>query len=147
MEGGNSSFFHIAIDFNESHTFFPTIILWILLILLAVITIIHGIPFFREIRSGKRTPSFFVEHYDRLRLFGTLFLSIVYFILMDAVGMLFPNMGFGFLFVSIPFMFVLSLLYTHDIDRKKLLVISVNAILAPCIAWYVLGNLFNISLP
>ncbi|PIE35753.1 tripartite tricarboxylate transporter [candidate division KSB3 bacterium] len=147
MEGGTPSFFQISIDFNESHTFFPMIILWILLILLAIITIVYGIPFFRDIRSGKRNPSFFVEQFDKLRLFGTLILAIVYFILMDAVGMLFPNMGFGFLFVSIPFMFVLSLLYAHNIDRKKLLVIGINSILAPCIAWYILGNLFNISLP
>lgn len=147
MEGGSPSFFQISIDFSESHTFFPTIVLWLLLILFAAIVIIFGVPFFREIQNGKRKPSFFVENFDKLRLFGTLFLSIVYFITMDAVGSLFPNMGFGFLFVSMPFMCILSLLYAHDIDRKKLLFISVNSILAPSIAWYILGNLFNISLP
>ena len=147
MEGGGSSLFQISIDFDQSHLFFPTIIFWLLLILLAAILIVFGIPFFRDLRSGKRKPSFFVENFDKLRLFGTLLLSVVYFITMDAVGMQFPSMGYGFLFVSMPFMFILSLLYAHNIDRKKLIVISVNSILAPGIAWYILGNLFNISLP
>ncbi|MCP4404011.1 MAG: tripartite tricarboxylate transporter [bacterium] len=147
MEESFSSFFQVSIDFSESHTFFPTIILWLLLILLAAIVIVFGIPLFRDVRSGKRRLAFFAENFDRLRLFGTLLLTVVYFIAMDAFGRLFPNMGFGFLFMSMPFMFFLSLLYAHDVDRKKLLIIGVNSLLAPGAAWYILGNLFNISLP
>lgn len=147
MEEGLFSFFQVSIDFNESHTFFPTIIFWLLLILLAAIAIVFGIPLLRDVRNGKRKLSFFAENSDKLRLFGTLLLSVVYFIAMDAVGALFPNMGFGFLFMSVPFMFFLSLLYVHDVGRKKLLIIGINSLLAPGAAWYILGNLFNISLP
>jgi hypothetical protein len=63
------------------------------------------------------------------------------------VGRIFPNTGLGFLFVSIPFIFVLSLLYAHRVDRRKLVAISLNALIAPGVAWYVLAKLFNISLP
>jgi hypothetical protein len=147
MKGGRFSLFQISIDFNESHLFFPTLILWLLLFLLAAILIVFGMPFLHDLRSGKRQPSFFIENFDKLRLFGTLFWSMIYFIMMDVVGAQFPNMGLGFLFVSMPFMFILSLLYAHDIDRKKLLIISINSILAPGLAWYILGELFNISLP
>jgi hypothetical protein len=35
----------------------------------------------------------------------------------------------------------------HNLDRKKLLLIGMNSIVSPCIAWYVLAEMFNISLP
>jgi len=147
MEEGVSSLFHVSIDFEKSHTFFPIIILCLLAILLIAIVATSGIPLLRDVKSGKRKLSLFEKNFDKLRLFGSLLLLIVYFIAMDAVGRLFPNTGFGFLFMSIPFMFCTSLLYVHDIDRRKLILISLNSIVAPGVAWYVLGNLFNISLP
>ena len=147
MDEGVSSLFQVSIDFDRSHLFFPTIILWLLAILLAAIIVTSGIPLLRDVKSGKRKLSFFAENLDKFRLFGSLLLLLIYFIAMDAVGRLFPNMGFGFLFMSIPFMFCTSLLYVHDINRKKLILISLNSIVAPGVAWYVLGNLFNISLP
>lgn len=82
-----------------------------------------------------------------IRLPGTLVLTVAYFLLMDYVGAFFPNMGFGFLFVSIPFIFCLSMLYVHDLDRKKLIAIVLNAIIAPSVAWLLLAKLFNITLP
>jgi hypothetical protein len=147
MEEGVSSLFHVSIDFDTSHTFFPIIILCLLAILLVAIIVTSGIPLLRDVKSGKRRLSLFEKNLDKLRLFGSLLLLVGYFIAMDAVGRLFPNMGFGFLFMSIPFMFCTSLLYAHNIDRKKLILISLNSLVAPGLAWYVLGNLFNISLP
>jgi hypothetical protein len=84
---------------------------------------------------------------DKLRFVGTLVLTIAYFLLMDYVGAFFPTQGLGFLFVTIPFIFLLSLLYMHEVGRKKILAISLNALIAPALAWYVLAQLFNISLP
>ncbi|KEA63950.1 hypothetical protein ADIMK_1878 [Marinobacterium lacunae] len=74
-------------------------------------------------------------------------LVIVYFWSMDAVGQFFPNTGMGFLLTSIPFMLLLSLLYVHSLTRRVLLGIGLNSIIAPLAAWYVLGQLFAISLP
>ena len=147
MGKGLSSLFEISIDFKESHMFFPTIVMWVLLLLLTIIFIVYGVPFLLNLKKGKRSLSFSAEHIDKLRLFGTILLTIAYFLSMDYVGTFFPNMGLGFLFMSIPFMFLLSLLYVHNLDRRKFLLLCMNSILSPCIAWYVLAKMFNISLP
>lgn len=137
----------VSIDFGQSHLFFPKIVIGTLLVLLTMIVLVYGRGFYRDVRAGKRSLAFFNEHSDKFRLFATLALTVAYFLLMDWVGNLFPNMGFGFLFVSMPFMFLMSLLYAHDICKKKLTAIAANALIAPLVAWYVLANLFNISLP
>jgi hypothetical protein len=142
-----SSLLKVHIDFKTSHTLFPTIVIWVLLCLLALIFLFHGIPWLRDLRSGKRRLSLSLAHLDTLRLFGTLVLTVAYFLLMDRVGRFFPNTGLGFLLVSIPFIFLLSLLYAHGVDRRKLVAIALNALIAPSVAWYVLAKLFNISLP
>lgn len=142
-----NSLLAIKINFAESHTFFPTIVTWILLFLLLVIVLVHGIRLFRDLRQGRGKISIWAENFDKMRFWGTILFTIIYFLLMDYVGSLFPNMGFGFLLMSMPFMFVLSLLYAHSFNRKKFIIITLNSIISPSIAWYVLGNLFNISLP
>jgi hypothetical protein len=147
MENGISSLLKVKINFAESHTFFPTIVFWVLLFLLLLIFLFNGIPYLRGLRSGKRKLGFSLVRVDKLRFVGTLVLTIAYFLLMDYVGAFFPNQGLGFLFVTIPFIFLLSLLYMHEVGRKKILAISLNALIAPALAWYVLAQLFNISLP
>ncbi|WP_068108281.1 tripartite tricarboxylate transporter TctB family protein [Tropicimonas marinistellae] len=139
--------FSIAIDFPQSHLFFPNIVHWVLLILALSIALVHGREIIHHVQGWAES---YREHgldYDRLRLFGTLGLVIAYFLLMNWVGQLFPNTGMGFLLVSMPFMALLSLLYVHDINRKKVLIILANAIIAPFMAWYVLAQLFFITLP
>lgn len=147
MDKDSLSIFEISIDFQKSHLFFPTIVMWVLLVLLAAIFIIYGLPLLRALSSGEKTLSFSAKDFDKLRFFGTIVLTIAYFLSMDYVGNFFPNMGLGFLLMSIPFMFLLSLLYVHNLDRRKFLLISLNSMISPGVAWYVLANLFNISLP
>jgi hypothetical protein len=141
------SLLKVSIVFKDSHWFFPKIVLCVLLALLAAIVLVHGVPFLRDIRDGKRKVSFSIKPFDMLRFSGTILLTILYFVSMDYVGDFFPNMGLGFLFMSIPFMFVLSLLYVHALDRRKLLAMGMNAVISPVAAWYILARLFNISLP
>lgn len=105
MENSFLSLLSVKIDFAKSHTFFPTIIIWILFILLALIFIFNGIPYLRSLFRGEISLNFSLEHVDKIRLPGTLILIVAYFMLMDYVGAFFPNMGYGFLFVSIPFIF------------------------------------------
>jgi tellurite resistance protein TehA-like permease len=121
--------------------------MWVLLLLLVAISIVYGIPFLRAVSRGEKTPSFSVKHFDKVRFFGTIILTIAYFLSMDYVGGFFPNMGLGFLLMSIPFMLLLSLLYVHNLDRRKVLLIGLNSLISPGVAWYVLANMFNISLP
>lgn len=147
MDNGISSLFKVKINFAESHTYFPTIVFWVLLFLLLLIFVFNGIPYLRDLRSGKRQIKLSAAHVDKFRLLGTLVLTVAYFLLMDYVGMFFPNTGLGFLIVSMPFIFLLSMLYVHDVTRRKILIIVLNAVIAPSIAWYVLAKLFNITLP
>ena len=147
MGDGISNLLSIKIDFPQSHMFFPKIIMWLLLLLFVLIAILYGRQFVKDVREGRRSLKFFEENYDKIRLFGTIGAVIIYFILMDYVGTLFPNTGLGFLLVSIPFMMSLSFLYVHDLSKKKTIIILLNSIIAPVSAWYILGNLFNITLP
>jgi hypothetical protein len=147
MDNGILSLFKVKIDFAESHTFFPTIVSWVLLFLLLLILIFNGIPYWRELRNGKRRFKLTTAHIDKFRLLGTLVLTVAYFLLMDYVGAFFPNTGLGFLIVSMPFIFLLSMLYVHDVTRRKVVIIVLNAVIAPTIAWFVLAKLFYITLP
>ena len=137
----------VKVNFSQSQLLFPEIISTILVLLLLAIFVVYGIPWLRAIRRGERTRLGSVKDLDKLRFFGSIVLTIVYFLSMDYVGDFFPNMGYGFLFMSIPFIFLLSLLCVHGLTRRKLLALSLNALIAPAVAWYVLAQLFNISLP
>lgn len=137
----------VKVNFSQSQLLFPTIISTILVLLLLAILVVYGIPYLRTIRRGERTRLGSLKGLDKLRFFGTIVLTIVYFLSMDYVGNFFPNMGYGFLFMSMPFIFLLSLLCVHGLTRRKLLALTLNALIAPAVAWYVLAQLFNISLP
>ena len=148
--GGHMEFselFQVSIDFDQSHLFFPRIVHWLLLIMFVLILAVQGVPYLRDVRAGRRSLPFTTGAFDSTRFFGTIALTIVYFLAMEYVGALFPNTGLGFLLMSIPYMFALSWLYLHQRDRKHLLYTGVNALLAPVVAWYVLAKLFNITLP
>jgi len=147
MDKGISSLFKISINFDQSHLFFPKIVTWFLLLQLVVILLVYGIPYIRDVYNGKRASPFAGAQWDNLRFFGTIVLTIIYFMSMDSVGEYFPNTGLGFLFTSIVFIFLLSLLYVHGVNRRKILVLSLNALISPCVAWFVLAHLFNITLP
>lgn len=142
-----SDLFTVSIVFEQSHLFFPRIIHWILLLMLVAIVLTQALPYVRGVRAGRRTLPFTAGHFDRWRFFGTLVLTTAYFLSMQYVGEFFPNTGFGFLLMSIPYMFALSWLYLHERSRRHLLYTAINALLSPVIAWYVLAKLFNITLP
>jgi putative tricarboxylic transport membrane protein len=142
-----SSLLEVSVDFETSHLIFPTIILSLLGFLSLWIVIANRKLLIAKAKGEQGGFAFFKPGADKFRLFATLALVAVYFYLMDVVGQQFPNTGYGFLFTSIPFIFLLSTVYAHQLDGKKLLIISLNAIIAPLCAWYVLGQLFSITLP
>jgi hypothetical protein len=141
------SLFEVSIAFEESHLFFPRIVTWVLLGLFALIVLIKAKKVTPALRRAGQAVMHGNEGFDRKRFFGTIFLIVIYFYLMAVVGNFFPNTGYGFLFVSIPFIFVLSVLYVEEKTKKNLLVIAINAVVAPVLAWYVLSQLFRITLP
>ncbi|MCW2305890.1 tripartite tricarboxylate transporter TctB family protein [Rhodobium gokarnense] len=143
----STGFLSVKIDFSQSHLFFPTIIQWILLVLAIAIAIVYGPGLIREFREGKRRLLPKKGGFDALRLFGTLALTVAYFLSMDWVGQFFPNRGLGFLIMSVPFMFALSLLYVHGLTWRRLAVIGLSSVLSPTVAWCTLAQLFHITLP
>ena len=142
-----SEIFRVSIDFDQSHLFFPRIIHWLLLLMLVMIVVLQGVPYLREVRAGRKQLPFAGGEFDFLRFFGTLALTVAYFLLMERVGEFFPNTGLGFLLMSIPYMMLLSWLYLHQRDGRRLLLTAINAVIAPVVAWYVLAKLFFITLP
>lgn len=136
----------IKIDFAQSHLFFPRIIIGIL-IGLAIIMAIKYLPNkIREIKEGQ-SKKFFVENYDKFKLYSTIVLIALYFKGMEWIGSFFPNMGYGFLIVSIIFMLSISILFIGEKSKKKLLFAIINSLATPILAWYIFGILFHISLP
>nr|WP_321462493.1 tripartite tricarboxylate transporter TctB family protein [uncultured Cohaesibacter sp.] len=158
-----SSLFKVSIDFSQSHLFFPNIIHWILLILALLIALTEGPRYLRKRRAlalegngsdkaaaskvAGKVASKVASKVDWLRLIGMLVLTILYFFAMEPVGEIFPNTGLGFLLTSIPFMFLLSILFVHEPGRREFVTIALSSIISPTIAWYVLAHIFQITLP
>lgn len=147
MESGLSNLLSVSIDFETSHLFFPRIIHWILALLLIAVLVTKVAPFLAAVKRGERTLPIVGESMDGFRFFGTLALIVVYFYLMAIVGDMFPYTGYGFLFVSMGFVFLMGLLYMHEWTKKAVIIMSLTAIGAPSLAWFVLAKLFNITLP
>ncbi len=147
MESGSTSPLAVSIDFETSHLFFPSIIHWLLAILFVFILMLRVVPFLAAVRRGEKTLPIIGESMDGFRFFGTLVLIAAYFYLMSAVGDLFPYTGYGFLFVSMAFLFLMSLMYMHTRTRRKVITAAINAVVAPTLAWVILAKLFYITLP
>lgn len=147
MSGTINSLLEVSIEFENSHLVFPTIIMYLLGIVLVVILLTNYKTLFAKLKGEQGGFRFFAPDADKFRLFSTLTLTTIYFYTMDIVGQQFPNTGYGFLFTSVVFVFLLSLLYAHRWNSKTLLAITLNAVIAPLCAWYVLGQLFSITLP
>ncbi|SFU63593.1 tripartite tricarboxylate transporter TctB family protein [Halomonas korlensis] len=147
MESGLSSLLSVSIDFETSHLYFPRIIHWIMAGLFAVILVTKVAPFLVAVKRGERTLPIVGEPMDGWRFFGTLALIVAYFYLMTVVGDMFPYTGYGFLFVSMAFVLLMSLMYMHEWTKKSLTIVVVNAVVAPSLAWFVLAKLFTITLP
>lgn len=136
----------VKIDFEQSHLYFPRIIVALLILLIIAIAIIHLPSRIREIRNGHKH-RFFIENYNKIKLYGTIFLIAAYFKGMEIVGGFFPNMGYGFLISSIIFMLLISMLFVEKLTKKTIITLVVNSLLTPTLAWYIFGVLFHISLP
>lgn len=133
----------VAVDFDTSHLIFPTLIAIVLLLLAAAIAITRwrriagAVPYWRGVLAGM----------DRLRFFGTIALTVLYFSLMVPVGNVWPNTGMGFLLCSIPYIFLTGLLFMHDRRPRRLLPVIAMTAIAPLFAWWLFTDLFFLTLP
>ena len=147
MNQSLSSLFDITIDFDQSHLFFPRIVIALLAVLLLWIVSSNAGRIQAALTGKGNKFRFFEPNADQFRLLATLILIPLYFVAMDQIGQLIPNMGMGFLLSSIPFMFLLSLAYLHQRTYRLIMLIAANTIVAPLFVWFLLGQIFNISLP
>lgn len=137
------SLLSVKVDFATSHLFFPHIIEGILAILLVIIFATR----WRTIQAALSKGPIWPFGIDQYRFFGTVICTVIYFVTMPLIGYQFPNTGLGFLFASIPYVFLIGVLYLHDRHPRQLVYAAINAVIAPTIVWYLLSNVFNISLP
>ncbi len=97
----------VTIDFETSHLVFPTIIGVILSVLGLAILVTHRHEIAGSGAYWQRT----FERMDKIRFFGAIALTVVYFLLMVPVGNVWPNTGLGFLICSIPYVFLTGILF------------------------------------
>lgn len=133
----------VKIDFATSHLVFPTLIGIVLLVLGVAILITQR----REIVGAGTLWRETLANMDKFRFFGTLALTVLYFLLMVPVGEIWPNTGMGFLLCSIPFVALTGILFAHDRSLPKLLPMLVVAVLAPVATWWLLSEIFFLTLP
>lgn len=133
----------VTVDFETSHLVFPTLIAVILALLGAVILVSK----WREIATAGRYWRAIFAHMDKVRFFGTIGLTIVYFSLMVPVGDVWPNTGLGFLICSIPFVLLTGLLFMHDRSARAALPVAVVAVVTPTLVWWLFTDLFFLTLP
>ena len=142
-----SNLLKIKIDFDQSHLFFPTIVEWLLAILLLAIAVVHGPELLAQWRHGAMRSRLAHWQVDKRRLFGVLALTVAYLSAMEPVGRLYPNSGIGFLLTSIVYGFALSWLFGRDLDKRKWLLITSSSVLTPLFVWLVFSIGFKITLP
>lgn len=133
----------ITIDFERSHLVFPRIVAVVLGILLLAIVI-------RDRRSIVGAGAYWrgvLAEMDKVRFFGTLGLTLLYFSLMVPVGNLWPNTGRGFLYCSIPFVMAIGLLYMHERTLRAIIPLVIVAVVGPIFVWWLFTYPFFLTLP
>lgn len=130
-----SDFFTIEMTYSEYHLIFPTIIIS-LLVVLGVILLITNLLKKRKSEGFKF--QFFTENYDKMKLYGTFVLLVIYGITLDIIGFV-PS--------TIIFVILISLLYIGNVKKKAIMISITNSLATTFVFWYIFGQLFNITLP
>lgn len=143
------SLLHVSIDFEHSHLVFPTIIACILGMLSVAILLTR---YRRGSQTVTQSPELLAadgrdEGMDKVRFFGTLLLTLLYFSAMVPVGDYWPNTGLGFLICSIPYILATGLLFMHDRSLRNARALIAVALIAPTVVWYLFTELFFLTLP
>lgn len=133
----------VTIDFETSHLLFPTIIGCVLGLLgLAIVIrdrarIAGAAGYWADIWQGM----------DKPRFLGAIALTLLYFSLMVPVGNIWPNTGRGFLYCSVPYVFVVGALFMHDRTLRGMLPLAIVAIVGPIFVWWLFTYPLFLTLP
>lgn len=134
--------FHIDVVYSTQHWIFPTIIITILVILGLAILVTEGVG---RVKAGKgfisKPGRFFVENYDKVKLWGCVLLMVAYFFLLDKIG---------FTVCSIVFVFLFNTLFAGP-DRMKNVKYHVTSVIISVVSVLLIsilfGTAFDITLP
>ena len=133
----------VTINFETSHLLFPTIIGIVLAILGSAILIRDR----ARLRGAGAYWSGIWRDMDKPRFLGTLALTLAYFSLMVPIGNIWPNTGRGFLFCSVPFVFLSGLLFMHDRTLRAMLPLAIIAVVGPVFVWWLFTYPLFLTLP
>ncbi|WP_108262436.1 tripartite tricarboxylate transporter TctB family protein [Mangrovicoccus ximenensis] len=134
---------HVTIDFDSSHLIFPALTGCILGLLGLAILIRDR----RAILASGAHWRRILGETDKMRFFGTLALTVLYFSAMVPVGDIWPNTGMGFLLCSIPLVALSGLLFMRDRTLRKTVPLMIVAVAAPLLVWWLFTDLFFLTLP
>jgi hypothetical protein len=132
--------FKVKIVHSQSHLVFPKIVIGILILLLLVMFVQkiikakkENIPLFNL--KNKR---FFVEDFDKIKLFGALILFVLYILSLELLG---------FLLASIVFITLFNILFAATKQVKSLINSLIISVIASVTLWFLFGYVFNVTLP
>lgn len=135
-----SDFFNVKIVYSESHQILPKII-FVILIILAVVILFQSIMVakkenrpFMDLKNKK----FFIYHFDKIKLIGTVVLLLLYITSMNLLG---------FIVSSIIFISLFNMLYTAKKEPKSIIISIGISIVETLLIWFIFGYIFNITLP
>lgn len=134
--------FRINVVYSTQHWIVPTIVIGVLVILGAIILVTEGMG---RIKAGKgifaKSGLFFEENYDKIKFWGCLILTVLYFFCLDKLG---------FTACSILFVFLFNTLFAGK-DRmgnpKYHLTSLLISVVATLMVSILFGTVFSITLP
>lgn len=135
-----SDFFNVKIVYSQSHQIVPKII-FVILIILAVVILFQSIM---EAKKENRpfmdlkNKNFFIDHFDKIKLFGTVALLLLYITSMNLLG---------FIVSSIIFISLFNILYKGKKHPKSIIISIGISIVETLLIWFIFGYMFNITLP
>lgn len=128
-----------AYKYSTSHLFFPKIIITILIVLGLCIILPKII---KRIKNKQplfpKDMKFFIKNYNKVKLFGTLILLVLYILALQWIG---------FVPASLIFIFLFNVLFCGTLEWMSLLVSGIITVVSVIATWLVFGVLFNITLP
>ena len=128
----------IQVVYSTEHWIVPIITMGVLVVLLAAIILTEGRARVQEGKPFFQKPGrFFLENYDKMKLWGTLLLFAGYIFALDLIG---------FTVTSLIFVFLFNVLYTGT-SKKALIGSAVIAVVASLLISVMFGIVFNITLP
>ncbi|MCD8083505.1 MAG: tripartite tricarboxylate transporter TctB family protein [Clostridiales bacterium] len=128
----------INVVYSTEHWIVPKIVIAVLVILLVAIIVTEGMA---RVKAGDsffgKPKAFFIENYDRIKLWGTLLLFVAYIACLDVIG---------FTVTSIIFVFLFNVLYAGT-KKRPVILSAVLAVVSSLVISILFGVVFNITLP